>query len=439
MTDEATREPTPKPKRSNARFYRVVWRWHFYAGLIVLPILVTAAITGGLYVFRDELEPLIYSELQVTPGPTTVPYATQLELARAAANPGSTATGFFIREDPTRAVEVSFSQEDSDAFTYVYVDPYAGAVTGQIAYGSSIFDIDLEIHRNLFTGTIGRYVVELATSWGVILLVTGVYLWWPRGKKKVAGVAYPRVKGKRYVLWRDWHAVPGAYFAIFAFLVMGTGLFFTQLFAEGYDAVAKATDSYPASFATPPVSTVPENGTPLTIDDVLAIAWREQPEREVYVGLPAGPEEAFSIYAGKNDSPTRVSQYYVDQYSGDILDTIRWQHLSAMMKVSISAYPIHVGSIYGLTTKVLACLTCVVIMASGITGAVMWWMRRPNGRTGFPKKPSDHTPALWLVLLICFLGVLMPAAGASMLLILVGDWGWSKWQKGSEPPTTLDI
>ena len=28
------------------RFHRAVWRWHFYAGLLVLPLLIWLALTG---------------------------------------------------------------------------------------------------------------------------------------------------------------------------------------------------------------------------------------------------------------------------------------------------------------------------------------------------------------------------------------------------------
>jgi uncharacterized iron-regulated membrane protein len=111
-----------------------------------------------------------------------------------------------------------------------------------------------------------------------------------------------------------------------------------------------------------------------------------------------------------------------------VLDTLTWKQLSAAAKLQLSAYPIHVGSIYGLPTKILALLVCILILAMSVTGVVMWWIRRPRGRTGFPQKPALK-PAKWLILLICVLGVMMPAAGISMLLILVGDGIWRRWRK----------
>ncbi|MGX1801745.1 PepSY domain-containing protein, partial [Brevundimonas naejangsanensis] len=32
--------------------YRAVWRWHFYAGVLVMPFLMLLTLTGGLYLFK---------------------------------------------------------------------------------------------------------------------------------------------------------------------------------------------------------------------------------------------------------------------------------------------------------------------------------------------------------------------------------------------------
>src|SRR4051794_28030962 len=45
---------------SGDRLYRVVWRWHFYAAMIItLPLIVVAA-TGALYIFKDEVEGVLH-------------------------------------------------------------------------------------------------------------------------------------------------------------------------------------------------------------------------------------------------------------------------------------------------------------------------------------------------------------------------------------------
>jgi uncharacterized iron-regulated membrane protein len=409
-------------KKPEPRLYRVIWRWHFYAGLIVLPALFTTAVTGGLYVFREELERVIYPHLMfVEPQPQTVTYSEQLAKGVATLPRDATVHGISILEDPNRATEIS-AEVGPKRFVSVYVNQHTGEVLGRLDYDSSLFGVILNIHRTLLVGAAGRIIIELATSWGIILIVTGLYLWWPRDGKKALGVWAPRLRGKSYLIWRDWHTVPGFYFSILAFLILGTGLFFTLIFARGYQAVAYLTKSYPTSYLNPPKSLKKDGAKMLSVDEFIAIARRMQNQKQMYVDFPHTDEDSVTVYAGDFNSPSTLTYLYLDQYSGAALDALRWGELSAMAKVQVSSYSIHIGSIYGLATKILAVLVCLLIVAMSVTGAAMWWIRRPRGKIGFPAKPSEHTPAKWLIAVICSLGLLMPAAGISMALILLGDW-----------------
>jgi iron complex outermembrane receptor protein len=439
----AVGEESPAPlKKPEPRLYRVIWRWHFYAGLIVLPVLLTASVTGGLYVFREELERVIYPRLMfVEPQPQTVAYKEQLAKATAALPAGATVHGISISDDPRRATDV-IAEIGPERYVSVYVSQHTGAVLGQLEYDRSLFGVILNIHRTLLAGTAGRLIVELATSWGVILIVTGLYLWWPRSGSKAPGVWAPRLRGKSYVIWRDWHTVPGFYLSLLAFLVMGTGLFFTLIFARGYQAVAHVANSYPASYLNPPKSIRKEGATRLGADDVIAVARREQSQKEMHVDFPHTAEDSFTVYAGSYDSPSTLTYLYIDQYSGTVHDAIRWRDISAAAKVQVSAYAIHIGSIYGLPTKILAVLVCLLIVVMSVTGAAMWWIRRPRGKTGFPVKPVGVKPAKWLIAVICLLGALMPAAGISMVLILAGDWLLRRWRRrrlGQAMPFLLSL
>jgi uncharacterized iron-regulated membrane protein len=416
-------------KKPEPRLYRVIWRWHFYAGLIVLPVLLTASVTGALYVFREELERVIYPKLVfVEPQTQTVTYNEQLAKATAVLPKGATVHGISISQDPTRATSI-IAEIAPERYVAVYVDQHTGAVLGQLDYEWSLFGVILNIHRTLLAGTTGRVIVELATCWGIILVVTGIYLWWPRRGSKAAGVWLPRLRGKSYLIWRDWHTVPGFYFSLLAFLIMGTGLFFTQIFANGYQAVANLAGSYPTSYLNPPKSIKKEGAARLAPDEIIDIARREQNHGDIYVDFPHTGEDSFTIYAGDYDSPSTLTWIYLDQYSGAVHDLIRWRDLSLPVKIQILSYSIHIGSIYGLPTKILAVLVCLLIVAMSVTGAAMWWVRRPRGKTGFPVKPAGIKPAKWVIAVICLLGVVMPAAGISMILILAGDWGLRRWQR----------
>ncbi len=408
--------------RVQPRLYRVIWRWHFYAGFIVLPVLIVVALTGALLVFREELERKFDAAmLTVEPQSQRVSYDAQLANAAQTAPSDARATAMVVRGNPTLATQFSFFTKDGRNLN-IFVNPYTGIVQGNYVYGSSMFDLILFIHRRLAGGTIGRIVVELATSWGIILAITGLYLWWPRRRWKLTGSLLPRVRGKRYLIWRDWHAVSGFYVSLLAILIMATGLFYTMVFGRNYQKLMDVTKSNPPGQANPPKSTGQESESALPLDEVIAIIKRAQPEPEFYLDLPNKKDDSFYVYAGSSDHPSTLTQFYVDRYSGKVMGEASWRQLSALHKIQLMAYPIHVGSLYGWPTKILALLVCVVIVGMGVTGMAMWWIRRPAGKSGFPQKPNDARPAKWLIAVICLLGVLMPAAGISMLAILVGDW-----------------
>ena len=65
--------------------YRTLWRWHFYAGLFVMPFLVVLAITGTLYCFQPQIEPLLYRHRMIVDTQAAPRLSEDVLLARARA------------------------------------------------------------------------------------------------------------------------------------------------------------------------------------------------------------------------------------------------------------------------------------------------------------------------------------------------------------------
>ena len=265
----------PDAELSNAgsRLYRVVWRWHFYAGMIVAPVLIVVAATGALYIFKDELERLVYPQIMVVESTgQRVSYQAQMEAVRAAVPPGARFAQLLVNDDPTRATSFAVF---STKFENAYVDPYSGKYLGSIDL-KGFFDVVLTIHRQLFIGTTGRIVVELVTCWTVVLLVTGTYLWWPRKSSQVWGVWLPRLRKHPYVILRDLHSVGGIYVAAIALVIALTGLMYTYAWGGGFNYVAQKTDTYEL-FTKPTLCTSPPEAKDLPIDRIVEVAREEMP------------------------------------------------------------------------------------------------------------------------------------------------------------------
>ena len=83
MTDTTTRADT-------SALYRAVWRWHFIAGLVILPFVLIIAVTGAIYLFKDEINNAAYSGLRIVEPAATEPLpASQLVASALEAHPGT--------------------------------------------------------------------------------------------------------------------------------------------------------------------------------------------------------------------------------------------------------------------------------------------------------------------------------------------------------------
>lgn len=426
-----TQTADTKP-RSNTNLYRVVWRWHFYAGMLVTPVMLLIAITGALYVFRTELTAWRDQEiLYVTPQPERMSYEELQQIAQKHLGEQSI-TGLFVHPEADRSIRfISEISDDHEAdaedhahheHMMVYMNPYTGEVLDERIEEHDFFSIVLELHRSLMLGIPGRIIGELATSWGMILIFSGLYLWWPRGKANV-GVWLPRLKGKLYPVLRDWHAVCGAYLFPLALLVVGTGMFFTVVWGTGFVATIKATGQVPVGWFGDYPCTVPEeNATPASLDRIVATMMSEaRPYDRVMVVLAESPDVAHRAWYLLDENKNTYCTLAVDQYTAETLLSIKCDEVPPLYKARMLAVSIHMGQIFGMPTKILAFLTSLGIVGLSITGIWMWWKRRPSGKTGFPKRPLPEKFPAWGWSVVILTGIVLPVAGLSFLIAALID------------------
>jgi uncharacterized iron-regulated membrane protein len=420
--------PAPAPQirsQPSTRLYRVIWRWHFYAGVIVAPVLIVMAATGALYIFKDEIEQALYAkQMFVEPSAQRVPLEQQLDAAQAAMPPGFRVTQFEVAPEADRATVIYLTNDK--AYERMFVDPYRGTALGQ-AGSDAFFRIVLQIHRTLFAGTPGRIVVELVTCWTIVLLVTGTYLWWPRSRTKVWGAWLPRLRRHPYLALRDLHAVSGVYAALVALLIACTGLIYTYVWGQGYQLAALKTGAYEV-FYNPPQSRSPAETARLPLDQITAVAAKAMPGCTVGTTIPRDPRGAFVVFGTRPIGPSSDGVVIVDHATGEVLQQRTTSQYKALGWWASWNYPLHVGSVLGLWTKVPWLVARLVLMLLPVTGVWMWWHRRPKGRSGFPRKPEVRVPR-WLVGVILLLAAVLPALGLSIVAILLGDAAFAKWRQ----------
>jgi uncharacterized iron-regulated membrane protein len=405
-----------KPSSTGDRLYRIVWRWHFYAGMIIAPVLIVVAATGALYIFKDELEGVIYPGVTyVEPAAERVSYEQQ----KAAALAGSPATPrvvwMQVFTNPKRATNFVLVGNTTQ---YTYVDPYRGKFLGSIVHGQ-FFDDVLDLHRTLFLGTRGRIVVELTTCWTIVLAATGIYLWWPHKANQVWGVWLPRLRRKPYVVLRDLHSVGGTYVALVAILIALTGLIYTLTWGRVFQYASQKTDAY-AMFSKPMISKSPPEAKDVSLDKLVEIAQRRISDNNLTFWFPRTPNGVFLVAAFNDRGPQVNRMLFVDRASGEIMEDRRVSQNKAVYQIGVWNYALHVGSVWGMPSKILWLITCIVLMTLPVTGVWMWWERRPRGRLGLPRRVDARRPR-WLIATIVATSILLPTVGASVVVLLAGE------------------
>jgi uncharacterized iron-regulated membrane protein len=436
--------------------YRAVWRWHFYAGLFVIPFLLMLSITGIIYLFKPQLDTVMYRNLLfVQPTGNTVSYVQQVESTQKA-YPNATISKIVPSVAPDRSTEIQITTAAEQKLA-VFVNPYTGEVLGDRHEERNLQAIARKIHGELMIGKIGDYLVELAACWALVLLLTGLFLWIPRNGLRIGGTLIPRLwsQNKR-VFWRDLHAVPGFYgLLLIGFLVL-TGLpwsgFWGETFAnvwnrfpaemwndipkstaltgtlnqQGTQVVPWAVEKMPMPQSSAhehhaPVSgTAP--GTSVTLDSVVALAQARNAPPEYSISLPEGETGVYTIAATPGDV-TQEMTMHVDQYSGKVLADVRWKDYDLVPQAVEMGISIHMGKYFGFANQLLMLAACLIVILLCVSGLVLWWQRRPEGRLGAPAMLiTDGQPSKIPLAIVAVLGVAFPLVGLSLVTVLALDY-----------------
>ncbi|SDH76498.1 PepSY-associated TM helix domain-containing protein [Alloyangia pacifica] len=425
------------PRAASAALYRAVWRWHFIAGLLVLPFVLILAVTGGIYLFKDEINDAAYSRLRLVEPAGAMLAPSQIASSALAAHPG-TLRAYTPPAAADRSAEVDILGADG-LKNSIYVNPYSGEVLGSLwdagASGSPAMYVVRKLHSLEYVGWLGNRLIEAAAGWMVLLVGTGIYLWWPRGK----GLGTTRIKARRgRPWWRDLHAVTGLYTGGFIVFLAMTGLPWSGLWGSKFYDTANALGlGMPEGYWSDlPVSTVPlsetvdrapwiiekqpvprsqaASGVPQTLDEVVRTVEARGLVPGYSVSMPAGPEGVFtaSVYP---DDITHERVIHLDQYSGAVLYDAGLADLGTLGRWAEWGISVHMGQEWGRINQLVLLLACLAMVGLCVSGAVMWWKRRPAGSLGVPQMPTDARIPRGLLVIALASGAFFPLVGLSML------------------------
>jgi uncharacterized iron-regulated membrane protein len=337
-----------------------------------------------------------------------------------------------VPREPDDAVRVHLYAPDGTG-RIVYVHPETLAILKTVPHAARLTEIVRMIHADLMAGRGGALVLELAASWAIVMLVTGLYLWWPREARGLAGAAYPRLGRGSRVFWRDLHAVTGVWISALALLLLITALPWTTvagnaiLQVRGWVAPPthewnlggrRAPDEHAAHRAAAAASSV---ATPLTVDQVIARLGPLHLEPPVRLYLPDERTPHWRVRSETQNRP-KVRELALDRLTGAVIHEDTFADKSALDKAIHVGIAAHEGQLFGLPNQLLGFFTAMGLLTLCVSGVVMWWRRRPGGALGIPAPRIAAFrigAALWVA--IVALGLAVPMFGLSIVVLALVD------------------
>lgn len=442
MKQENGQKEAMKTVKKDGHFHKAVWRWHLYAGIIFTPLLVLLAVTGSVYLFKAEIEEMLYQDYyEVAPQGDRLAASAQLdEVYRL--YPDAFITKYRPGESEARSSEVTVATAE-ETLT-VFMDPYTGKFIGELNNDDRIMDKIEEIHGELMAGTIGDRIVELAASWAVVLIVTGFFLWFPKKASGTAGFLLPRLNRGKKIRRRDMHVVPAVWLSGGLLFLIMTGLPWSGFWGTNFQAITTNTgEGYPPSvwigdapvsdIETKNIAEVPwaaetldvplsevQGAVPVSLDKVMAIAEQEEIYPTYSIFIPQEPEGVYTLSVFPPKAQDEATMH-IDQYSGAVLADYRYDNYGVIGKVVAWGITLHKGSQFGLINQLVSLFICLGIIFVAISGFYLWWKRKPGKGTGAPAAPALYKTKPFFFLMLG-LGILFPLVGLSILMVWLIDW-----------------
>lgn len=293
------------------------------------------------------------------------------------------------------AVGYEYEKNGKENFIAIFLNPYTGDfLKKQKTIGEGGFDFFRFVisgHRYLWLPPkIGKPVVGISILIFVVLLITGLVLWWPKNfKKKKLKKAF-RIKwtAKFKRLNYDLHKVLGFYSLIFALILALTGLVISfQWFKNSVHFLASGGKETHFQY---PQSVVPPNMLEENSISSLDRAWYKvmKEEKNIPKGMYVSPDikgekaPIFMIAYHNSNSFYDRNTYYFDQYSLQRIHTSQDSYSKASFadKLSMLNYDIHIGTALGFFGKILAFLTSLIAASLPVTGFLYWWKKPKKKR-----------------------------------------------------------
>lgn len=368
---------------------RGVWlRVHRWLALSAGWVLIFSGLSGAVLVVAPKLDRWAHPELfqaqsQPAAGQSPVSLESVQRLVRQEFGP---AANLVLR--PPRSPDETFEVRVRGKWRgTVYLDPATGAEQGRRGETEGFVNTLFKLHSALWLDGAGKAALAWVALAYLLMLVTGLILWWPRHWARGWNIALD--KGLLRALF-DLHRVGGAALGLLIAVSVATGAYMAwRPLNAAVTWISGATPvkapKLPATFAA--------SGRPATLDELAskAVAQFQDPGFIGYVVLPpnAGAPIRFRFRLPDDPHPNGMTSVWIDPRTADVLSVQRWDALDPGARAVAVVYPLHTGELGGPLLETAVALGGVTLGGLGISGVWLWWRRRSIRKAAERKRLSS--------------------------------------------------
>lgn len=361
-------------------FNTTIRKIHLWLGLTCGLIVSFSGITGSLYVWQPEISAALNPKLLQVENAAIIEEATILGSATSLIEIHKDSIGkLFLPYRERQTLSIEFKNGTTN-----YYHPVTSKFLGTKSWSITFFENLLNLHRTLGIPQIGKYIVgSSAIIFFLLLLTSGIYIWWKAYAHNLKEGFKIRWKAKKRKLNYDLHKAFGIYFCIPLLIMAFTGSYFT--FNSSYRSVLKIFDG-PAhtQLARERNNTVKDfptlDGAFLNPNGDYALWAIYFPPDTIgtyrlrYIKSPSitsGYRRTKEVEVNKKGETTILSDFRSDPNSD---------------RIAAQFYPVHIGEIAGIWGRILVFISGIVPLVLFITGLRFY---RSKKRRGLRKKVID--------------------------------------------------
>lgn len=375
-------------------------------------IITLICFSGAMLVFEPEITRSARSDVYYvadTHG-APLPLGDLMEIVKGTLPDSVSVTGVTVFKDPSRAYQVSLSKPRRAS---VFVNQYTGEITGRYER-LGFFNTMFRLHRWLLDSTnphsdgvkVGKLLVGISCLVFVIVLITGVIIWWPRARKNFRRSISISFKKGWKGFWKGLHVAGGMYALVFVLAMSLTGLTWSfNWYRSAFYAVC-GVEHTPRNFAAANGKASGEEmrsdraesgeragghrrggrhgrggeggrrgngegrrhsefGRWQQVYDALILQNSDAPQ------ITVGPETA-SVTLSETGNGRASDRYEFSRRSGEITSVTKYDSSVPADKLRGWIYSIHTGTWGGLFTRILWLLGALLGASLPLTGYYIW-------------------------------------------------------------------